>query len=68
MAERRMTHKGHSIVIHDDPDALAVTIDGQPVQVSATEAGYWTPHRAYRDFDSLDELARAVAEITRQPE
>jgi hypothetical protein len=68
MAERTMTHKGHSIVIHDDPDEIAVTIDGYQVRVFGSETGYWTPSQAYQRFASLDDLARAVAEITRQPE
>jgi hypothetical protein len=68
MAERRMTHKGHSIVIHDDPDSVDVTIDGHQVRVFGSETGYWTPSQAYQRFTSLDDLARAVAEITRKPE
>jgi hypothetical protein len=67
MAERTMTHKGHSIVIHDDPDNIAVTIDGHDVRVFGSETGYWTPHQAYQRFAALDDLARAVAEITQLP-
>jgi hypothetical protein len=68
MAERTISHKGHSIVIHDDPDSAAVTIDERPVRVFRSSTGYWTPYQAYRKFASLDDLARAVAEITKQPE
>jgi len=68
MAERRMTHKGHSIVIHDDPDTAAVTIDGHQVHLFSSDAGYWTPHQAYQRFASLDDLARAVAEISQLPD
>jgi|HubBroStandDraft_6_1064221.scaffolds.fasta_scaffold1650292_1 hypothetical protein len=68
MSERTLTHKGHSIVINDDPGAVGVTIDGQQVHVFGSEADYWTPLQAYQRFASLDELARAVAEISRPPE
>jgi hypothetical protein len=63
-----LTHKGHSIVINDNPDTAAVTIDGHQVHVFRSDAGYWTPHQAYQRFAALDDLARAVAEITRLPE
>ena len=68
MGERTMTHKGHFIVIHDDPDAVAIEIDGHRIPIFGPEANYWTPYQGYRRFASLDELARAVAEITRLPE
>jgi hypothetical protein len=69
MAERRMTHKGHSIVIHDDPGEVAVTINELPVRIfGSSDSGYWTPYRAYQKFDSLDNLARAVAELAWVPE
>jgi hypothetical protein len=68
MDERSISHKGHSIVIRDDPDKAAVTIDGHPVRVFRSDAGYWTPHQAYQRFASLDDLARAVAEITQLPD
>jgi hypothetical protein len=58
---------GHSIVIHDDPDEIAVTIDGEPVPVSGTAGGYWSPLQAYQQFASLDDLARAVAATLRKP-
>jgi len=68
MAEHALTHKGHSIVINDDPDEMTVSIDGEPLRVFGTEGRYWTPHQAYQQFDSLDDLARAVAAITRKPD
>jgi hypothetical protein len=68
MAERRMTHKGHSIVIRDDPDMAAVTIDGHQVHIFSSDEGYWTPHQAYQRFASLDDLAMAVAEISQLPD
>ena len=68
MDERSISHKGHSIVIRDDQDTAAVTIDGHPVRVSRSDEGYWTPHQAYQRFASLDDLARAVAEITQLPD
>jgi hypothetical protein len=68
MAERALTHKGHSIVISDDPDEMTVSIDGEPLRVFGAAGRYWTPHQAYRQFDSLDDLARAVAAITRKPD
>jgi hypothetical protein len=68
MTERTLTHKGHFIVIHDNPGEIAVEIDGHPVQVFASRSRYWTPHRAYQEFASLDDLATAVAETASQPE
>ena len=68
MDERSISHKGHSIVIRDDPDKAAVTIDGHPVRVFRSDSGYWTPHQAYQRFASVDDLARAVAEITQLPD
>jgi hypothetical protein len=68
MAERALTHKGHSIVINDDPDEMTVSIDGEPLRVFGAAGRYWTPHQGYQQFDSLDDLARAVAAITRKPD
>ncbi len=69
MAERTLTHKGHSIVIREDSAGPeAVLIDGRPLTITVSSAGYWTPSQAYRRFASLEDLARAVAEITAKPE
>jgi hypothetical protein len=68
MTKRTLTHRGHSIVISDDPDTAAVTIDGHEVDVFRSATGYWTPRQGYTRFASLDDLARAVAQITKLPE
>ena len=68
MVERAITHRGHSIVIRDDPGEIAVTIDGHPVRIFGSEGNYWTPYYAYQKFGSIDDLARAVAELAWQPE
>src|ERR1700727_1479168 len=49
-------------------DAVAIEIDGHRIPIFGPEANYWTPYQGYRRFASLDELARAVADITRLPE
>lgn len=67
MTERMLSHQGHSIVIRDDPDDVDVRVDGRAVKVFGGD-GYWTPFHAYQRFDSLDDLARAVAETIGQPE
>jgi hypothetical protein len=61
MAMRTTTYKGRSIRINDDPAAPEVYIDDQRVPVSKTPGGYLTPLSFYRTFDTLDDLARAVA-------
>jgi hypothetical protein len=63
-----MTHKGHSIVIRDDPGRIDVRVDGREVRVFGSADGYWTPFHAYERFASLDDLGRAVAEVIGQPE
>ncbi len=68
MAERTITHKGHSIVIRDDPGKVDVRVDGREVKVFGSADSYWTPFHAYERFASLDELGRAVAEAIGQPE
>jgi hypothetical protein len=47
---------------------MTVSIDGEPLRVFGAAGRYWTPHQAYRQFDSLDDLAKAVAAITRKPD
>jgi len=68
MGERALTHEGHSIVINDDPSEVTVSIDGEPLRIFGAAGRYWTPHQAYQMFDSIDDLARAVAAITRKPD
>ena len=68
MTERMLNHQGHSIVIREDPNEVAVSVDEREVRVFGGGSGYWTPFHAYERFGSLDDLARAVAETIGQPE
>lgn len=58
----RFAYKGRSVVLEHD-EGPRVLIDGREILVRSDENGrYSTEKFAYRDFATLDELARALVD------
>lgn len=65
MANRRLTYRGHKIVVGDDASQL--TVDGQQLPVSRLASDlYATILLPYTNFTSLDALGRAIIDHTPQ--
>jgi hypothetical protein len=61
--EKTEEYKKKVIVYDAEADPPRLSINDHPVQVRRNPSGkWWTPDAAFREFGSLEELARAVAD------
>lgn len=60
---KRVTYQDHTIHTEGQADEAAVTVDGKSIDVlwEQDEGRYSTPLLPYTTYDSLEDLAKAVA-------
>jgi hypothetical protein len=60
---KRVTYQDHIILTEGQADEAAVTVDGKSIDVlwEQDEGRYSTPLLPYTTYDSLEDLAKAVA-------